>query len=342
MRALIDETQQEFQGVAREIAQSLGIRNPSDLDGRRSGWSTLASAGLLELRERTDDEPTASGVEIALLQLELGAALVPDPFVPSGVIAGDLLSRASASAELLSAVGAGKELHSILLSDDLTSFGSPDDDHTIAWGGAGAEGHVLALRALAGGGAELLRGRPETASVLPAISPTDQLWRVELVDWETVGVIDEDGVTRSLALALVALSADTVGALDADVQAVVGYSKQRIAYGMHIGSFQAIQHLAADAFVAVSGARSATLYAAWAVDELDAAEALLAARVAKAATARIGRSTAETVMQIYGGIGQTWEHIAHFYTRRAIFDTALFGGEDHQLDAIADARLEGN
>lgn len=341
MRALLDETQQEFQGVAREIALSLGIQNPSDLDGRESGWPTLASAGLLELRERADGAPTASGVEVALLLLELGAALVPDPFLPSATLAGDLLARADADAGVQSALGSGQEQIGILLSADLTAFGSPEESDSVIWGGDGDEGRVLAVRPN-GDGTDLMFGRTSGARSLDSISPTNPLWRADTISWESVGTLSADDLDRSLALALTGLSADTVGALDSALRGVVEYSAQRVAYGVHIGSFQAIQHLAADALADIAGARATTLYAAWAVDELTAAEALLAARTAKAAAAHIGQRTGETVMQIYGGIGQTWDHIAHFHTRRAIFDAAILGGEDHQLDAIADARLEGN
>lgn len=341
MRALLDETQQEFQGVAREIAQSLAIQNPSDLDGRSSGWPTLASAGLLELRERTDGEPTAGGVEVALLLVELGAALVPDPFLPSAIVAGDLLARAGAAADVQSGLGSGETMLGILLTDDLTGFGSPDGSDAVVWGGAGDAGGILAVRR-SDQGAELMLGTSSGAVALDAISLTNTLWRAPSITWEAVGSLSHEDLDRSLALALTGLSADTVGSLDAALRGVVEYSKQRIAYGVHIGSFQAIQHLAADALVAIAGVRAATLYAAWAIDELDADEALLAARTAKAAAARMGQRTGEDVMQIYGGIGQTWEHIAHFHTRRAIFDAAVLGGEDHQLDAIADARLGGN
>jgi hypothetical protein len=53
-----------------------------------------------------------------------------------------------------------------------------------------------------------------------------------------------------------------------------------------IGSFQAVQHLLADAFVHAEGARSVTLHAAWAVDALPSGDALAAAAVAKAYCAR--------------------------------------------------------
>jgi len=48
---------------------------------------------------------------------------------------------------------------------------------------------------------------------------------------------------------------------------------------------------------------------------------------------------AETAMQIYGGIGQTWEHIAHFYARRVLLNRYLLGDAQLQLAAIADVRL---
>ena len=85
-----------------------------------------------------------------------------------------------------------------------------------------------------------------------------------------------------------------------------------------IGSFQAVQHLLADAFVATEGSRSVALHAAWAVDALPADEALAAAAVAKAYCARAARTVCETAIQVHGGIGNTWECLAHVYLRRAL------------------------
>ena len=66
-------------------------------------------------------------------------------------------------------------------------------------------------------------------------------------------------------------------------------------YGRAIGSFQAVQHLLADAYVLTEGSRSVALHAAWAVDALAADEALAAASVAKAYCARAARAVCETV-----------------------------------------------
>jgi hypothetical protein len=47
-------------------------------------------------------------------------------------------------------------------------------------------------------------------------------------------------------------------------------------------------------------------------------------------------------MQVYGGIGHTWEHLAHVRTRRALMDRQVLGDESEQLLRIADWRLAAN
>ncbi len=104
------------------------------------------------------------------------------------------------------------------------------------------------------------------------------------------------------------------------------YAAERRQYGSTIGSFQAVRHLLADGFVAMEGATSITLHAAWAVDELEPEQAVAAAAGAKAYAARAARKTCETVIQVHGGIGNTWECLAHVYLRRALVSIEQFGG----------------
>ena len=145
-----------------------------------------------------------------------------------------------------------------------------------------------------------------------------------------------------LALALTVVSADIVGALQHGLDEVVAYTKERVQYGVPVGSFQAVQHLCAEALVAVEASSSTVKYAAWAVDELDPAEALVAARTAKAYSGITARTVAETIMQVYGGIGQTWEHIAHFVARRTYLDRSLFGDDALQLTGHRRCSLGGH
>jgi alkylation response protein AidB-like acyl-CoA dehydrogenase len=61
--------------------------------------------------------------------------------------------------------------------------------------------------------------------------------------------------------------------------------------------------------------------------------------VAKAYVAPLAREVAEAVLQIHGGIGHTWEHIAHHYLRRVLLDRRTLGDESVQLGHIADKVL---
>jgi alkylation response protein AidB-like acyl-CoA dehydrogenase len=112
-----------------------------------------------------------------------------------------------------------------------------------------------------------------------------------------------------------------------------GYARSRWQYGGAVGSFQAVQHMLADAFVAMEGSRSAALYATWAVDALQAAEALAAASVAKACCSRAARTVCETGIQ-HGGIGNTWDCLAHVYLRRALLSIDLLGGVGASLARV--------
>ena len=118
------------------------------------------------------------------------------------------------------------------------------------------------------------------------------------------------------------------------VRLAVDYARERRQYGAPIGSFQAVQHLLADAHVTTEGSHSVALHAAWAVDALPPGEALAAASLAKAYCARAARSVCETAIQVHGGIGNTWECLAHVFLRRALLSTDLFGGVGKSLDRV--------
>ena len=78
------------------------------------------------------------------------------------------------------------------------------------------------------------------------------------------------------------------------------------------------------------------LHAAWAVDALPADEALAAAAVAKAYCARAARNVCETAIQVHGGIGNTWECLAHVHLRRALLSSEVLGGVGASLARVLD------
>lgn len=344
MYAMLNEEQLALRDAVDSLAQSVGVANPVDLDSRDHAktWSAMQQMGLLELRHRDEGQPAASGVEIMVCAQSLAAGLVPAPFLPAAVLAVELLELAGAPSDWVASATADGPAYGLLMSPDLASLATVASQDSLVWGGPGTR-YVLALDG-SGDDVRLVRlSVTEPWGENVSVDLTRGLYALPGHDVEVVGdSLSPEDLDTWRALALAAICADTVGTMRRALDGVVAYSKERIAYGVPIGSFQAIQHMAAETLVTIEAAYGATCYAAWCVDETDSTTALLAARTAKAYCASVSRTAAENVMQMYGGVGQTWEHIAHFYTRRVLVNTLLFGDEDTQLAAIADARLGGN
>ena len=139
-----------------------------------------------------------------------------------------------------------------------------------------------------------------------------------------LGELSADDAQRWLALALVTTCADVLGAARGAHVLAVDYAKVREQYGSTIGSYQAIAHLLAEGLALIEGSISVLRHAAWAVDELSPAEAIHAARIAKVYCARAARTVCETAIQVHGGIGNTWECLAHVYLRRVLTSTNVW------------------
>jgi alkylation response protein AidB-like acyl-CoA dehydrogenase len=344
--ALLTDEQVMLQDMARDLGRKLGLANPADLDTADPAacWQELARAGLLGFRLRDDSgRPAASGVEAAVVSEAMGAALVPVAYVISGILVPELLAAAAASAELQADVAEGRTIVGLAMRADLTGVATLGDLSDAVLIGTPGYRTVLALAA---GSGELVSVAVDDQNLerLDSVELSVPLYRLrdtrELEHDGVGGPLSQDAMERWLALGLSALSAEMVGAAEAGLRGAIEYSKTREAFGVPIGTFQALQHMAADAYVACEGLRSTNNHASWSVDEEEAPDALLAARVVKAYACRQMVGVAETVMQMYGGIGQTWEHIAHFYARRILLNRYLLGDAQLQLAAIADRRLE--
>ncbi len=141
----------------------------------------------------------------------------------------------------------------------------------------------------------------------------------------------EDG-DRFRALAVIATTADILGAARGSHALACDYAKIREQYGKPIGTYQAVAHLLAEGLALIEGSISVLRHAAWAVDELEPAEAIRAANTAKVYCARAARTVCETAIQVHGGIGNTWECLAHVYLRRVLTSTELFPVSLKEID----------
>src|SRR5438105_15520011 len=92
----------------------------------------------------------------------------------------------------------------------------------------------------------------------------------------------------------------------------------------------------------MEGSVSVALHASWAVGALGPDEAVAAGRVAKAYCARAARTVCETAVQVHGGIGNTWDCMAHVYLRRALLSSQWFGDDGEQLRHLQQRILGGD
>ena len=281
--------QQQLRDAAAKLADDLGPGSVHDLaDGERIARldKQIQLTGWRALR--TDE---ASAVEVAIVAEEFGRGLVDAPFV-GPVLADDLARR----------------------------VGDDGSGSTIAVDGRAvdARGYRRALT---------LDGTTVSAADVGASRDSVDLTRTtaDLCGNATaIGDLDDDAAQRWLALALATTSADLVGAARGAHSLAVEYAKIREQYGKSIGSYQAIAHLLAESLALIEGSVSILRHAAWAVDELDPAEAIRAGRFAKVYCARAARTVCETAIQVHGGIGNTWECLAHVFLRRALTSTQLW------------------
>jgi alkylation response protein AidB-like acyl-CoA dehydrogenase len=146
------------------------------------------------------------------------------------------------------------------------------------------------------------------------------------------------GVARAVEEASTNLAAMTVGACRRILELVVEHVKARRQFGVPIGSFQAVKHMAVDAYVAIERARALVQFAALAVAE-DDDRRTLAASMAKAAAGDAQRITVKHGVQLFGGLGFTWENDLQIYLRRAKAGELLLGGSARHRADVARAVL---
>jgi alkylation response protein AidB-like acyl-CoA dehydrogenase len=292
--------------------------------------AAVAASGWRELRDGDGSgDPLASGVEAAIVAEELGRGLADVPFL------GPTLA---AELRRLAGVAPGGAAETVGLTSDLSSIAQAADGRAPLLVAVDAAGSSWALLVAPGAGGSHL-----VLVALPAHPAGPDLTRPSTALGEPAPVtaiepsgspISADGLARWTALGLALACADLVGVMRGAVQLATAYAAQRQQYGAPIGSFQAVQHMLADAFVVMEGSRSVALHAAWAVDALPANEAVAAASLAKAYCARSARDVCETAIQVHGGIGNTWECLAHVYLRRALLSSDLLGGPGICLDRV--------
>jgi alkylation response protein AidB-like acyl-CoA dehydrogenase len=308
-----------------------------------------------------------SFLDLAVLLEEMGRALLPGPFVPTVLLAGQPILAAGTEDQkekFLSAIADGEMLMTLALMEenggieasDIATKATPAGDGFSISGtkmfvpDAHVADHILCVARTTNGadkadGITLFLVDAKSEGIKTEVLPTltgQKLCKVvfdnvTVPETSVLGEVDGGWPTMKTVLeqATIAECAWMAGGAQWVLDTSVAYAKERVQFGKQIGSFQAIQHKCANMAIDVEGAVNITYYAAWAVAEGEP-DVSMAASMAKAWCSDIYTRAAADGIQIHGGIGFTWEHDMHLYFKRAKTSEVTYGNGDYHREKVAE------
>ena len=281
----------------------------------RELWGELAELGVFGLRLAEADGGAGLGwADAALVFAELGRRVIPGPLVWTHLAASRLPGAGSGKLVVggldLCGPAAGPCLVEHLVSIDV----------------------LLVLRPEG-----VFRLDPRELAAEPVGVPLDPLTPLHLVDnlalGERIGG-PEDAAQLRLEGAVLA-SGSLLGIAESTLEMAVEYAGRREQFGRQIGSFQAIKHMLADTFVRQEVARAAVYAAGATLDEPEVGDPVRAVATAKLMAGEAALKNARVCIQVYGGMGYTWEVPVHFFLKRARVLESVFGTAEESADRIA-------
>jgi alkylation response protein AidB-like acyl-CoA dehydrogenase len=341
------EEQEMLRASAREL---MAERYPIDrvakiADGEgldRSEWAVVAELGWPGIS--VPEEAGGAGLsflEEAVVIEELGRALYPGPFFSTVVLGLEALRQAGYP-EPMRAIAAGERIATVAWAGEDGRF-DVDPAPKIQWDEQNdlmsgirlfvpdvALADLLIVVGGFEGGTGIWIADLDSPGVrrreLPTVDGTRRMGQV-VFENAHAWILAHGPGSGFLPLrdrALAALAVEAVGVASGALELALGHARDRQQFGRPIGSFQAVSHPLAQAFLEVETARSLAYWAAWAVAQ-DDPEAGRAAAAAKARAGEAAVATCERAIQVHGGIGFTWEHPLHRFYKRALGISAFMG-----------------
>lgn len=298
--------------LIRDIAEN-GV-DPAPL------WNSYLDAGWTEL---TDSE---NAVELAIVLEELGRATDPTPFLATltqfAPLVGDRFDPGSAGTAVYSGVSAVRNADGWVLTG--TDRFVLDGDRADR------------LAVVTPAGVFLVDADEATTRRVDVFDP---VLHVAEVTFAGAHVADSERLPadteRARHVALTGMAITIVGACQRILDLVLEHAKSRQQFGVAIGTFQAVQHKAADMFVAIERARALSYFAALTI-AADDPRRRLAAAMAKASAGECQSLVFKHGIQLFGAMGFTWENDLQFALKRAKAGELLLGGAAEHRAMIAE------
>lgn len=329
------------------------------LDGGfdRGIWTGFAELGIFALPfAEADGGLGGTSVETMIVGQAMGHALANEPWAeamalaPSLLLAGSADQRAAVAEGIISGetvpTWAHLEPGMIDRGEGITTSATADGtlSGTKTVVAFGAEADLIFVTAMGpeGPGLYMVRGG---ASGLEARAYKTQDGRraAELTFDGTPseqlvgGIAAGDAIALAEARGLSAVMAEALGCMEQAIDLTVDYIKGREQFGRPIGSFQALQHIAAGAVVEKEQVKSMAMYASVMCDDGDARARDLALSAAKVKMCDASREIGQMAIQLHGGVGMTMEYaIGHYFKRMTLLEIA-FGDRDFHMDRLCEA-----
>ncbi|ABQ69665.1 acyl-CoA dehydrogenase domain protein [Rhizorhabdus wittichii RW1] len=326
-------------------------------------WRTLAEAGMLGLALSVEAGGLGLGmVELGLLLEEQGRTLAPLPLTPVALAGWAIDAHGNAAhKKWLGAMLSGAAILAVAIEEvggvdpcDPAMTAAPDGDGWRLGGakvavpyGAEAQALLVTARTAAGPAPFLVEAGAAGLTVEPQRSTSGEpqaMLRFDGVRLAGDAVLGPAGgraaiVADLVRRAQVALALRQVGVAAEALRRTADYASGRIQFGKPLGSMQAVQQRAADAFIEVEAMRSTALLAAWQIDAGRVQPADVA--TAKYWAAIGGHRVVHAAQHLHGGIGADITYPIHRYFLTATAIGEALGGAAPMLAAIGDAVASG-
>jgi len=366
----LSEEQEMLRNFARDfLEKECPEQHVRDMEEDEKGyspelWKKMAEQGWQGLIiPDTYGGASFNFMDLIILIEEFGRALVPGPFIPTTVAALAILAAGSEEQKKqhLPRIASGEQIWTLAFTEPSARFDGEGVQLT-----AKKEGNDYVLN-----GTKLFVRDSHVADMMVVVARTggsgEQGISLFIVDAKAPGIthtplrtIASDKQTeikfenvkvpaanlmgaegqgwaafKKIAnKATVIECAYLVGLAQQDFDITINYAKERVQFGRPIGSFQAIQHKAADMVTDVDGSRFIMYKAAWAVseDEPDADEQV---HMAKAWISDATRRVVAHGQQIHGGIGFTKDYKIQLFFRRQKAAELAWGDADFHRELVA-------
>jgi len=362
----LSQSQELLRKSARDFLEKECKDNAREMEETDEGYSRKIWEKMAELGWMGLGIPSKYGgmdgdiLELVFLIEEMGRVLLPGPFIPTAVCSAiSILEHGTEDQkkELLPAAVDGKLVIVPAVIEPSSTAGKADiEDRVETENGnfvlSGTRLFVpyahMADRFIfktshpdEGTTMFLVDGKSQGVSctVLDSIA-SDKLCelvldRVKVSEKDVVGKIGKgDMVLKQIeTLGAISHSAYLLGLLEQVLEMTVEYAKGRVQFGRPIGSFQAIQHQAADMAIDVDQARNFTFFAGWSMSQGLPADKEIA--MAKARASDAARRVCLLGVKIHGGVGIIDEYNMQLYFRRAKAHEFAYGDARHHRETVA-------